>query len=199
MTEITRVPLKPLAKGSLTKLWFGVAFAILVGAAIAWMAQPKGLEVETLVAGEGENPGPADVVFVSYVGTRAETGEEFDRSPDTGAPIPGIFPEGYPMPLAQMLPGFRDGVTQMQVGGKYRLFIPADQAYGDVPSRPGAPAGDLYFEIEVFGFMGEPEFERKLAIMRRAIEMPSGPGGVGAPPPPGGPNSLPPMPPANPQ
>ncbi|MEM6267307.1 MAG: FKBP-type peptidyl-prolyl cis-trans isomerase [Pseudomonadota bacterium] len=191
MTEITRVPIQPVAKGSLTKLWLGVILAIVVGAGIAWLAIPKGLAIETLAAGEGDNPGPEDIVFMSYIGTSAETGEEFDRSPDGAAPIPGIFPDGYPMPLAQMLPGFRDGVTQMQVGGKYKLFIPADQAYGETPSQPGAPAGDLNFEIEVFGFMDQAEFERKLAIMRNAMGPPGGLGGPGSAPGAGGPNVVP--------
>jgi hypothetical protein len=43
MTEITRVPIKPVAKGSLTKLWIGVALAMLVGGGLAWAAMPRGL------------------------------------------------------------------------------------------------------------------------------------------------------------
>ena len=51
MTEITRVPLQPIKKGSLTKLWLGVAVAVLLGAGLAWAAIPKGLDVETVTAG----------------------------------------------------------------------------------------------------------------------------------------------------
>ena len=40
MTEITRVPLKPVAKGSLSKLWLGVAGAVAVGAGLAVTAAP---------------------------------------------------------------------------------------------------------------------------------------------------------------
>ena len=36
MTEVTRVPILPIAKGSLTKLWLGVVAAVLLGAGIAW-------------------------------------------------------------------------------------------------------------------------------------------------------------------
>ena len=50
MTEITRVPLQPIKKGSLTKLWLGVLLAVLVAAGLAWAAMPRGLDVETVTA-----------------------------------------------------------------------------------------------------------------------------------------------------
>ena len=137
MAEITRVPLQPIAKGSLVKLWLGVIIAVLVGSAIAWSAVPKGLSVETLVEGTGPNPGGEDVVFVKYVGTLTD-GTEFDRSQDIPLPIPGIFPEGNPLPLDSMVPGFREGVMQMKKGGKYELFIPSEKGYGANP-QPGSP------------------------------------------------------------
>ena len=40
MTEITRVPLQPIAKGALTKLWLGVVAAALAAAGVAWAALP---------------------------------------------------------------------------------------------------------------------------------------------------------------
>ncbi len=180
MAEVTRVPLQPIAKGSLTKLWLGVLIAVLVGGALAWSAMPKGLSVETIVAGEGEMPGPEDVVFVNYKGTLADTGEMFDQSQDVPLPVEGIFPEGNPLPLARMLPGFRDGAVQMQRGGEYKLFIPADQAYGDSPPEgaPIPPGADLVFEVELIDFMTEEEFERKLGILQQAMGVPAGPGGA---------------------
>ncbi|WP_369795372.1 FKBP-type peptidyl-prolyl cis-trans isomerase, partial [Erythrobacter sp. HI0019] len=78
MTEITRVPLQPIKKGSLTKLWLGVLLAVLVAAGLAWAAMPRGLDVETVTAGSGDSPQLGDVVFVNYVGTLAD-GTEFDR------------------------------------------------------------------------------------------------------------------------
>ncbi len=189
MAEVTRVPLQPIAKGSLTKLWLGVLIAILIGGALAWSAMPKGLSLDTIVEGTGDMPGPEDVVFVKYKGKLADTGEVFDESQDIPLPVEGIFPDGNPLPLGQMLPGFRDGAVQMQRGGQYELFIPADQAYGDAPP-PNAPipaGADLLFEVEMVDFMTEEEFQRKLGILQQAMGAAGlgGPGGPGGPPPEG--------------
>ena len=137
MTEITRVPLRPIAKGSLTKLWIGVAVAILLAAGLAWAALPKGVEVETLTEGTGPHPGASDVVFVRYTGKLAD-GTTFDQSKELPFDTGGLLPQGMPMQVSGVVPGFSEGLQQMQKGGKYRLFIPADKAYGHTPP-PGAP------------------------------------------------------------
>ena len=67
MTEITRVPLQPIKKGSLTKLWLGIVVAVLLAAGLAWAAVPRGLDVETVTAGTGDSPKLGDVVFVQDV------------------------------------------------------------------------------------------------------------------------------------
>ena len=171
MAEITRVPLQPIAKGSLTKLWLGVIFAILVGLGIAWSAAPEGVSLDVLTEGVGPSPSAEDVVFVKYVGKLAD-GTEFDRSQEVPLPIPGIFPEGNPLPLDAMVPGFRDGVMQMQNGGKYELFIPAELGYGDTPP-PGAPipaGADLFFEVELVDFMSREDFERRIGVLQQAMQ-----------------------------
>lgn len=182
MTEVTRVPLHPIAKGSLTKLWLGVIIAALIGAGLAWAAVPKGLHVETITAGTGPTPSGEDVVFVKYVGKLADNGEIFDESQPLPLPVEGIFPDGSPLPLDAMVPGFREGAMQMQKGGKYELFIPADKGYGDSPP-PGAPIppnADLLFEVEMVDFMTRGDFDRRIAILQQAMQ--GGPGGLGAPP-----------------
>ncbi|MEP2736990.1 MAG: FKBP-type peptidyl-prolyl cis-trans isomerase [Erythrobacter sp.] len=187
MTEVTRVPIQPIAKGSLTKLWIGVIIAILIGAGVAYAAMPKGVSVETLTAGTGPNPTVSDVVFLKYKGTSATTDEVFDESQDVPLPIPGIFPKGTPLPLGQMLPGFQEGVVQMQKGGTYKLFIPSEKAYGDEPAD-GAPAGDLIFDIEIYDFMSEDDFQAKVAEFQQLMQAQQG-GEGGAP---GGPAGAPP-------
>lgn len=184
MAEITRVPIQPVAKGSLTKLWLGVIIAALVGLGIAYVAMPKGLDLETLVAGTGPNPGPEDVVFVKYVGKLAD-GTEFDRSQEIPLPVQGIFPQGNPLPLEAMVPGFREGALQMQKGGKYTLFIPADMGYGDNP-QPGSPippGADLVFDIELVDFMSREDFQRRLGILQQVMSQQAAPqqGEQGAP------------------
>lgn len=182
MTEVTRVPLKPIAKGSLTKLWLGVIVAILLGGGLAWAALPKTLSVDTLVEGEGPNPEIGDLAFVKYTGTLASNGEKFDEWRPEQLPIPGIFPEGTAMPLQEggLIPGFLEGLQQMQKGGKYKLYIPADMAYGAEPP-PGSeiPANaDLIFEMELVDFFNQQQVEQKIAIMQKALEEQGGPDGA---------------------
>lgn len=170
MAEVTRVPLQPIAKGSLTKLWLGVAIAVLLAAAIAWAAMPQGLSVDTVRAGEGESPTAEDVVFVDYTGKLAD-GTVFDQSQDSPLPIQGIFPEGTPLPLGDMIPGFRDALLQTQKGGQYEIFIPAEQAYGDdVPEGgPIPPGSDLYFDIQVIDFMSRDEFQQRVSTFQQML------------------------------
>ena len=117
MTEITRVPLRPIAKGSLTKLWLGVIVALLVAAGLAWAATPKGVDVETIAEGTGPRPGPSDVVFVRYTGKLAD-GTVFDQSKELPFDTGGLLPQGMPMQVSGVVPGFSEGLQQMQKGGK---------------------------------------------------------------------------------
>lgn len=178
MAEVTRVPLQPIAKGSLTKLWLGVAIGILIGFGLAWFVVPKvmstinGVKVETVAEGTGPNPTASDVVFVRYKGM-LDDGTVFDESQDIPLPVEGIFPEGSPLPLAQMLPGFTEGAQQMQKGGEYVMKIPSDLAYGASPP-PGAPIpadADLTFEIELVDFMSQQDFEMKLQTLQQMMVM----------------------------
>ncbi|MFN3990570.1 MAG: FKBP-type peptidyl-prolyl cis-trans isomerase [Erythrobacter sp.] len=188
MTEVTRVPIQPIAKGSLTKLWLGVVVAILIGAGLAWAAMPKGLDLDTLVAGSGDTPKIGDVVFVKYKGALAATGDVFDESREIPLPVQGIFPEGSPFPIEEgaTIPGFFNGLQKMQKGGKYKLFIPAEQAYGAEPpaGAPIPPNADLVFEIEVTDIMSRETFDRNLAILQQAMQqmMPEGQGAPGGAP-----------------
>ena len=61
MAEVTRVPLQPIAKGSVLKLWLGILAVLLIAAGLAWWAMPKGVEVTTLTAGSGAAPKDGDV------------------------------------------------------------------------------------------------------------------------------------------
>lgn len=174
MTEVTRVPIQPIAKGSLTKIWLGVVVAILLGAGLAWAAVPKGFSVDTIVAGEGPTPQAGDMVFITYAGRLASTGEVFDESQDIPLPVEDIFPEGTPFPIEEgsTIEGFYRGLQQVQKGGKYEVYIPSEMAYGAEPP-PGAPIppnADLIFEIEVMDFMTRDEFDRRLMILQQAMQ-----------------------------
>lgn len=174
MSEVTRVPLQPLKKGSLVRLWLGIIAVVLAGAALAWVTVPKGVSLTTITAGLGKSPEPGDVAFVKYVGKLGD-GEEFDRSQDMPLPIPGILPEGTPMLVEEgsLIPGMVEGLLKMQKGGKYTLFIPSEKAYGASPP-PGAPIppnADLIFEVELVDFMSRDDAERRFATIQQMMQM----------------------------
>ncbi len=178
MTEITRVPLQPIAKGSLTKLWLGVIAAVLLGAGIAWASMPEGVEVETLTEGAGPSPTASDVVFLKYTGKLAD-GTVFDQSKELPFPTGGILPEGMPMQVSGVVPGFAEGLQRMQKGGKYRLTIPADKAYGATPP-PGAPIppnADLVFDVELVDFMSEADAQRRFQVLQQMMQQQGSPQG----------------------
>ena len=194
MTEITRVPLRPIAKGSLAKLWIGVIVAVALAVLLAWSLAPKGVEVTVLEAGSGPSPSAGDVIFVNYTG-KLEDGTVFDQSQPLPLPpqAQGLFPEGNPLPLDNMIPGFVEGATKMQKGGKYQLRIPANMAYGDeekTDPQTGEvviPANsDLIFDVDMIDFMTRAEFERRVQVITQMMQQQGGmmgPADGAAPPP----------------
>lgn len=183
MTEITRVPLQPIAKGSLTKLWLGVIGAALLGAGIAWASVPAGVTVDTLTEGTGPSPKADDVVFIKYVGKLAD-GTEFDRSKELPFPTNGLIPDGMPMQVSGVVPGFAEGLQKMQKGGKYVLHIPAKDAYGasPPPESPIPANADLTFEVEMVDFMSEADARRRFEVLQQMMQAQQGQqGGAAAP------------------
>ena len=189
MAEVTRVPIQPIRKGSLTKLWLGIAVVLVAALALAWWTVPRGVSVEELTAGTGPSPTAEDVIFVHYTG-RLEDGTVFDQSQEIPLPVEGIFPEGTPLPLEGMIPGFTEAALQMEKGGKYRVEIPADRAYGEEGSanpQTGEqvipPNSDLTFEVELVDFMSRQDFERRVQAIQQMMQMQQGaPGAPGAAP-----------------
>jgi len=100
----------------------------------------SGLQYEVLVEGDGVRPKADDVVKVFYRGTRID-GELFDG---TDPANPAQFS------VNQVIAGWTEGLQLMSLGAKYKLYIPADLAYGDSP-RPGViqPGDTLVFEVEI--------------------------------------------------
>lgn len=183
MTEVTRVPLRPVAKGSLTKLWLGVALAVLLGAGLAYASMPRGVDIDVLVEGEGAKPQLGDVVFVRYTGRLAD-GTVFDQAGESPFPA-GILPDGIPMLLEEgrLIPGFIDALLMTRVGGRYEVLIPADQAYGaePPPGSPIPPDSDLVFDIEVIDIMSREEVEQRVMALQMMGRQQEGGAGEGEP------------------
>jgi FKBP-type peptidyl-prolyl cis-trans isomerase len=107
----------------------------------------SGMLFESVTEGAGKSPGEADIVRVHYTGTLID-GTKFDSSRD--ARIPGQEPEPVEFELGRVIPGWIEGLQLMKVGGKAKLVIPSDLAYGDTGSPPTIPPGaTLVFDVEL--------------------------------------------------
>lgn len=101
-----------------------------------------GLQYEILTEGDGQKPAATDVVSVHYHGTLID-GTVFDSSVQRGTPASfGVH---------QVIPGWTEALQLMNVGSKYRLYIPQNLAYGANP-HPGGPIqpfSTLIFDVEL--------------------------------------------------
>lgn len=101
----------------------------------------SGLAYKIIEEGKGKNPVATDKVKVHYHGTLTN-GEVFDSSKDRGQPVT--------FPLNRVIKGWTEGVQKVKEGGKIRLVIPSELAYGDNGAPPKIPGGaTLVFDIEL--------------------------------------------------
>jgi FKBP-type peptidyl-prolyl cis-trans isomerase len=109
---------------------------------------PSGLASVVLQAGTGtEKPTLRDQVKVHYSGWTTD-GKMFDSSVIRNRPAE--------FGVTQVIKGWTEGLQLMVVGEKRRFWIPANLAYGESP-RPGAPSGQLTFDVELIEIMKAPE------------------------------------------
>jgi peptidylprolyl isomerase len=138
------------------------------------------LRFQDIKVGTGAEGEPNKLWKVFYTGYRASDGVKFDSSdqhrqpvlgadgkpemgadgkPKLGDPQPLAFPQG----MGRLIPGFDQGVAGMHIGGKRRLFIPWQMAYGtrDMPGtadHPGLPSkSDLIFDVELVDVTEMPQ------------------------------------------
>lgn len=102
------------------------------------------MQITDEVIGDGAEATRGATVYVDYVGVGFDSGEEFDASYNRGQPL------AFRLGVGQVIKGWDDGVLGMKVGGRRKLVIPADQAYGD-RGVPGviAPGEALIFVCEL--------------------------------------------------
>ena len=104
------------------------------------------LELEDITVGEGEEAVSGRNVEVHYVGVSWATGKQFDASWDRGNTFKFGLGQG------QVIPGWDQGVQGMKVGGRRRITVPPDLAYG----KRGAggvigPDETLVFVVDLVG------------------------------------------------
>ena len=94
------------------------------------IVRPSGLQYRVITTGNGHTPGPADVVTVSYKGALVD-GYIFDQTK------PG---QTHDLPVAQLIPGWREALSLMKEGDEWELVVPSALGYGqnragNVPSN----------------------------------------------------------------
>jgi peptidylprolyl isomerase len=103
---------------------------------------PSGLQYRDVVVGKGAQPKEGDTVVVNYTG-RFTNGKIFDTSV-------GKRPFEFKLGRGEVIKGWDEGVASMHVGGKRKLVIPPDLAYG-AGGYPGVipPNSTLTFDVEL--------------------------------------------------
>ncbi len=103
----------------------------------------SGLQYEILKQGKGKKPTAESTVKVHYAGTLLD-GTEFDSSYKRGEPTS--------FGVGQVIKGWTEGLQLMNVGSKYKFYIPYDLAYGERSAGQSIPPySTLIFEVELLG------------------------------------------------
>lgn len=181
--SVTAVPLRPIQKGALVKLWIGIGLMIAASAAFAWstatpsanmspeaflawngarsevVTTQSGLQYEILEPGaeNGERPGAEDAVVVNYT-LRLLDGEVVDEG------------QRQPFPLNQVFAGFGEGVQQMRVGARHMLWLPpalwlppgVEPGDPPAPQMPFETTDILEFEVELVDILSQEEFIQQM-------------------------------------
>jgi FKBP-type peptidyl-prolyl cis-trans isomerase FkpA len=194
--SVTAVPLRPVKKGSVLKLWIALALLALAGVAAAWLGTrgqvwtttASGLQIRTIEEGEGAHPTEADIAFVTYTG-RLEDGKVFDSN-EGQQPVP------FPVAEGATIKGFSEGLKLMKKGGSYRLRIPPALGYGEKGAGGGQiPANaTLDFDVKILEVMPEAQLRQMMMQQQMQQQMMQGGAGGAAPgggegPPPQGPDA----------
>jgi len=186
--SVTTVPIHPIKKGSLTKIWLGVL--LIVGAALLLAytgtqnavvngstneqflaanadedgveTTASGLQYKVIKPGEGASPTATDTALVKYEGTLRD-GTVFDANEQT------------PMPVGGVVPGFSEALQLMQKGGEYRIWIPSALAYGDASPGEQIPSNSLLiFDVTLLDFISAAQME-ELRLQMQAQGAPGAP------------------------
>lgn len=115
-----------------------------------WTETDSGLKYYDVEEGDGEEvPNENVQVRVHYTGWLVD-GEKFDSSRDRGQPAT--------FPLNRVIPGWTEGVKSMKVGGKRKLLVPYELAYGERGRPPVIPGkAMLIFDVELLEVMEQQQ------------------------------------------
>jgi peptidylprolyl isomerase len=104
---------------------------------------PTDLQIDDIVVGDGTEAIPGATVDVHYLGVEYDSGEEFDSSWSRG--------ESIRFPLRGLIAGWQEGIPGMKVGGRRKLTIPPNLAYGPAGGGHQLSGKTLIFVIDLIG------------------------------------------------
>jgi peptidylprolyl isomerase len=104
---------------------------------------PDTLEIVDIVVGDGAEATPGAKVDVHYLGVEYDSGEEFDSSWSRGQSID--------FPLNNLIKGWQEGIPGMRVGGRRKLTVPPNLAYGPAGGGHRLSGKTLIFVIDLLG------------------------------------------------
>lgn len=190
--SVTAMPLRPVGRTGIVVLAVGLAVGVggAVWAASAgtssesiYLSQPDdeflawnrtragvavlegGTQMLVLEPGTGPSPQPSDLVEIGYKG-QLKNGDVFDEN------------EKVPFPASGAIPGFTAAMARMQVGGNYRIWIPADQGYGERGSPPVIPPSSLLVFDVTLHSINNPEVLAEMQMMQQLRAMQQGSAGT---------------------
>jgi FKBP-type peptidyl-prolyl cis-trans isomerase len=110
---------------------------------------PSGLQYKVIAPGDGGvRPSDADVVLITYKGMLTD-GTTFDEAA-----------RPTPMPVAEVVPGFSEGLKLMPRGATYRFWIKPELGYGDAATGPIPAHSILVFDLQLLDFKSMDEIRR---------------------------------------
>jgi peptidylprolyl isomerase len=104
---------------------------------------PEQLEIVDIVVGDGAEATPGATVDVHYLGVEYDSGDEFDSSWNRGQSIN--------FPLGSLIAGWQQGIPGMKVGGRRKLVVPPQLAYGPAGGGHRLSGKTLIFVIDLLG------------------------------------------------
>lgn len=125
---------------------------------------PDGLQYQVITNGTGPIPGPKDTVTVNYRGMLIN-GKVFDSSYKRGHPAT--------FPVNGVIHGWTQALEKMHVGSKWKLFIPANLAYGERGGRGIPPNATLIFDVELLNTKSPTPPKAAAPLTSDIIKVPS--------------------------